>query len=294
MSHDPQRPSTPAAPASPASERPSAPPADPVAELTRRLGHSFRDRALLDEALTHRSYHNERKQQAPRHNERLEFLGDSILGAAVTAMLFERLPDVREGELTRRRAELVCEAGLAEVADTLDLGAALLLGRGEERSGGRRKPRLLASGVEALVGAVHQDAGFEAAAALVKRLLGPRVGDTRGERDHKTTFQEWAQRHRSVTPRYELLEMEGPDHARSFRVSLQLGDEDYAAGEGRSKTEAEQEAARVALLRAEEETRAAERAAAERAATERAAAEEARVAQAAAQDARAAEPDPER
>jgi ribonuclease-3 len=223
------------------SEHPSGTPADPVAELIRRLGHTFRDRGLLDQALTHRSYHNERKQRAPQHNERLEFLGDAILGAAVTAMLFERLPAVREGELTRRRAELVCEAGLAEVAEALDLGAALLLGRGEERSGGRNKPRLLASGVEALVGAVHQDAGFEAAAALVRRLLGPRISDARGERDHKTTFQEWAQRFHSLTPRYELLDTEGPDHARSFRVALHLGDATYASGEGRSKTEAEQE-----------------------------------------------------
>ncbi|MCA9576540.1 MAG: ribonuclease III [Polyangiales bacterium] len=237
-------------PESPPASAPASP--DPIAALTRRLGYGFRDTRLLHEALTHRSYHNERKQRAPRHNERLEFLGDAVLGASVTAMLFERLPDVREGELTRRRAELVCEAGLAELADELGLGEALLLGRGEERSGGRRKPRLLASGVEALVGAVHQDGGFEAAVALVQRLLGPRLGETRGERDHKTTFQEWAQRHHGLTPRYELLDTDGPDHARSFRVALYLGEQAYTSGEGRSKTEAEQDAARAALVLAVE------------------------------------------
>jgi ribonuclease-3 len=251
VSHDPPPPATSATPPSPApvtlgSERA----ADPVVELTRRLGHAFRDPRLLHEALTHRSYHNERKERAPRHNERLEFLGDAILGAAVTALLYESLPDVREGELTRRRAELVCESGLHAVADELNLGEALLLGKGEEKSGGRTKPRLLASGVEALVGAVHQDAGFEAAAALVKRLLGARLSDTRGERDHKTLFQEWAQRHRALTPRYELRETEGPDHARVFRVALFLGDEAFTEGEGRSKTEAEQDAARRAMAEA--------------------------------------------
>lgn len=252
MSHHPPPPTTPESTPPPALGTPGLERVvDPVAELVRRLGHTFRDPRLLHEALTHRSYHNERKERAPRHNERLEFLGDAILGAAVTALLYEGLPDVREGELTRRRAELVCEAGLHAVADELNLGEALLLGKGEEKSGGRSKPRLLASGVEALVGAVHQDAGFEAAAALVKRLLGSRVGDTRGERDDKTTFQEWAQRHRALTPRYELREMEGPDHARRFRVALHLGDEAYTEGEGRSKTEAEQDAARRAITKAE-------------------------------------------
>ena len=253
MSHDPPPPASSATPPPPApgtlgSERA----ADPVVELTRRLGHAFRDPRLLHEALTHRSYHNERKERAPRHNERLEFLGDAILGAAVTALLYESLPDVREGELTRRRAELVCESGLHAVADELNLGEALLLGKGEEKSGGRTKPRLLASGVEALVGAVHQDAGFEAAAALVKRLLGSRVSEVRGDRDQKTHFQEWAQRHLALTPRYELVEQDGPDHARRFRVALHLGAEAYAEGEGRSKTEAEQDAARHAIAKAAE------------------------------------------
>ncbi len=256
MSHDPPPSVTPESAAPPApgarSSESRERPVDPLAQLVGRLGHTFREPRLLEEALTHRSYHNERKARAPRHNERLEFLGDAILGAAVTALLYETLPDVREGELTRRRAELVCEAGLHAVADELNLGEALLLGKGEEKSGGRTKPRLLASGVEALVGAVHQDAGFEAAAALVKRLLGSRVSEVRGDRDQKTHFQEWAQRHLALTPRYELLEQDGPDHARRFRVALHLGAEAYAEGEGRSKTEAEQDAARHAIAKAAE------------------------------------------
>ena len=164
-------------------------------------------------------------------------------------MLYESFPNAREGSLTRKRAALVCEAGLTSIALELSLGPALLLGRGEEKSGGREKPRLLSSGVEALVGAVYLDGGYDAAHVLVRRLIGPRITDGLGKRDDKSRIQEWAQRERGVTPRYEVVRSEGPDHEREFSVAIFLGDENWAEGRGRSKTEAEQAAAQAAIAR---------------------------------------------
>ena len=151
-----------------------------MAAVARALGHAFRDPALLRDALTHRSFANERPDLAPCDNERLEFLGDAVLGLAVAAMLFATYPKAREGELTRRRADLICEGALCEVAQGIGLGAALRLGNGEEQTGGRAKPRLLASALEACLGAVYEDAGVEAAFAVVRRLLGDRLAAARG------------------------------------------------------------------------------------------------------------------
>jgi len=223
---------------------------DPAAarrEVMRRLGHVFGEPELLVTALTHRSYRNEHPELETGDNERLEFLGDALLGFTVAALLFEAYPDAREGELTRRRADLVCEAGLAEIAEELRLADALQLGKGEDRSGGREKPRLLSSAVEAVLGAVHVDAGHEVAFEVVRRLFGARVKELTPRRDPKSALQEHVQAQGGETPRYQLLRTEGPDHERRFFVSLEIDGEVVAEGEGRSKSAAERAAARKAL-----------------------------------------------
>ncbi len=216
--------------------------------LSAAIGHSFARRELLLEALTHRSYANENPKGAPRDNERLEFLGDAVIGAVVASMLYEAFPDATEGELTRRRADLVCAESLAALARTLDLGPMLRLGRGESRSGGREKPRLLASALEACVGAVLEDADPTTAFAVGRLLFAPLLRrEAPGTRDYKSRVQELVQSRTGLTPRYRLLDAIGPDHDRTFRVELLVGDESIATGTGRSKADAEQEAAREAL-----------------------------------------------
>ncbi len=218
--------------------------------LVANLGHDVQDRALLLQALTHRSFVNERPELAPDHNETLEFLGDSVVGLAAAWLLRERFPEAREGELTRRRADLVCERTLASIADSLALGTYLRLGRGEEQSGGRKKARLLASALEAVVAAVLLDSGVERALAVATRLVEPHVDAMRpGEADYKSRVQELLQGAGRGAPRYILLAREGPDHAGVFFVALELGGEELGRGEGRSKLEAEQAAARAALAR---------------------------------------------
>lgn len=211
------------------------------------LGHRFDDRALLRDALTHRSFRNEQPDLSPRDNERLEFLGDAVLGVIVGSLLFEMFPDAREGELTRKRADLVCEGTLAEIAEELQVGPALRLGNGEDRSGGRTKPRLLASALEALIGAIHVDAGFQAAADAAQRLFESRLADATDRRDPKSRLQELVQARHRETPTYRLVRTEGPDHARRFFVALDVAGELVAEGFGRSKSEAEQDAARNGL-----------------------------------------------
>jgi len=216
--------------------------------LAARLGYEFSDLGVLRDALTHKSLANERPRLAPRDNERLEFLGDAIVGLVASAILYERFPDAPEGELTRRRADLVCEAGLMAVAEELDLGEVLRLGKGEERSGGRGKPRLLSSAVEAIVAAVHVDGGLEAAMEVGRRLITPRLDDHRpGAKDFKSRAQEIVQGRGEPTPVYRLVSASGPDHERHFTVEICVGDEVLGRGEGRSKVEAEQAAASRAI-----------------------------------------------
>ena len=227
--------------------------------LEVRLVHEFADRARARLALTHRSWAHEHAAREgglgegpDAYNERLEFFGDSLLGAAAAALLFERFPGAREGELTRRRADLVCERSLAHIATTLELGPLLRLGRGEERSGGREKPRLLASALEALIAAVALDAGTERALAVGRGLLEMEVDHAApGALDFKSRLQEREQARGRPSPRYELKGAEGPEHARIFHVVIR--DQDggtLAEGSGRSKADAEQAAARAALAAA--------------------------------------------
>jgi len=220
-------------------------------ELERRLGVAFADPGLLRLALTHRSHAFEAGGLPT--NERLEFLGDAVLGLAVTDHLYRDLPDAPEGRLAKIRASVVNTTSLAEVGRALGLGAHLLLGRGEEQSGGRDKDSLLADTVEALLGAVYLDAGVEASFALVWRLFGGMVVDTAARadtRDHKTTLQELTAATMGTAPLYELAG-EGPDHARHFTAVAVVAGERLGRGEGRSKKAAEQAAAAeaVAVLR---------------------------------------------
>jgi ribonuclease-3 len=215
--------------------------------LEERLGYRFRDRDLFGLALTHVS--------APGAGpgmsyQRLEFLGDRVLGLAVAEMLYRAYPDAAEGELSRRLAELVRRESCAEVAQAWDVGPHLKLGAGEVHSGGRRNTAILADACEAIIGAVFLDGGYEAARALVERAFAQRLAAPRRPlRDAKTALQEWAQGRGLPTPVYAIVEQVGPDHAPKFRVSAKVEGLDLALGLGASKRSAEQDAARSLLLR---------------------------------------------
>jgi len=223
--------------------------------LERRLGHFFARPGLLLEALNHRSYVYEHPQAGLRENERLEFLGDAVLELAVTALVSQRHPQADEGRLTRLRAAVVNEASLAELARRLELGPWLCLGRGETINGGADKPSILADAVEAVLGAVFLDAGFEAAREVINRLWGPLLDGAEEEpvlRDGKSRLQEMIQERRGLTPVYRLVASQGPDHRRTFFVEVRAGDQVMGSGQGGSKKEAEQAAAAAALAALEE------------------------------------------
>jgi ribonuclease III len=212
------------------------------------LGHSFVDSRLLIDALTHSSYRNEKPTEVRSDNERLEFLGDAVLQWVVSALLWDHFPAASAGEMTRRRADLVCEEGLSRIALELGLGAGLRLGKGEERSGGRNKPRLLASALEALVAAVYLDAGTESALRVCQVLFTKAIAERApGARDFKTRLQEMLQGSGRKLPTYEIKSTTGPDHARQYHVTISVEGEQVAEGDGRSKLEAEQSAAERAL-----------------------------------------------
>ncbi len=212
--------------------------------LQRRLGHSFRDPALLRRAITHRSH-------AADHNERLEFIGDSLLNCVVAILLYERLPTLPEGDLSRLRAGLVNQSSLFEIAQSLELGDELLLGEGELKSGGFRRPSILADGFEALLGAVFLDAGFEAVRRVVEALFAghiDRAGEAPPAKDPKTTLQENLQGRRLPLPRYVVVTVGGEAHRQVFRVECRVDELGLAAvGEGSSRRAAEQQAAEAVL-----------------------------------------------
>lgn len=219
-------------------------------ELQRRVGTAFHNPSLLRRALTHRSFSNEHPDLVGMDNERLEFLGDAILDFLAGAYLFEHYPEMQEGELTSLRAALVRTETLAEFAEELDLGRHLLLGRGEEAAGGRRRPAILCGAFEALVGALYVDQGLAAARRLFERLAPEKARQTlkeAGDRDPKSELQELAQMASQLTPRYITTEESGPDHAKRFTVEVWIGDRAYGQGTGPSKQKAAREAARAAL-----------------------------------------------
>jgi ribonuclease-3 len=217
--------------------------------LDRALGLTFHDGALRLASLTHRSYAFERGLSVT--NERLEFLGDAVLGVVVTDMAYRAYPDLPEGSLAKLRAAIVNMTALAGVARSLDLGSHVLLGKGEEQSGGRDKASILADALEAVFGAVYLDLGLDTARDLIERLFRPRMeAYVRGEgdRDYKTILQELASQELRAMPEYRLEER-GPDHQKEFTATVHLGGEPLGTGVGRSKKEAEQQAAREAYLR---------------------------------------------
>jgi ribonuclease-3 len=219
----------------------------PAAGLVERIGHPFADPALLDQALAHRSWCAE-QNNAPS-NERLEFLGDAVLGLVVARYVYDAFPELAEGQLAKIRAAVVNTRALAEVAAELQLGDYLLLGRGEESSGGRSKASLLADAAEAVIGAVYLDGGWDVAEALVVRLFGDRIRRAAAEPehfDHKSRLQELAVSQGAGIPEY-VLTGSGPDHERRYFAEVFIGGRRCGRGEGASKKEAEQDAALAAL-----------------------------------------------
>ena len=227
----------------------------PYATLEEKLGYSFRDPTLCETALTHRSWLNETHVADRTDNERLEFLGDSVLALAISDMLMRRYPEHPEGELSKARSALVNEAGLARVSDSLLLGQWIFLGRGEEQAGGRQKRSLLSNALEALVGAVYLDGGFTAAFQVVERLFLPVLADTPATtaRDFKSRLQEISQDRLQLVPRYTVVAQHGPDHDKIFEVAISLGDREYGRACGKSKKEAQQNAAEMAMAKLQAE-----------------------------------------
>ncbi len=216
--------------------------------LEARLGYRFRDPALLERALTHASFGHE--VQAPDY-ERLEFLGDAVLAFVVAERMYRADPEATEGDLTRRKQSVVRAEALAEAARRIGLGDALRLGKGEESTGGRTKASLLADAFEAVLGAVDLDGGIRSARAFVNRHLGREMGAVLQAKDvaedYKTRLQEWAQARWRVTPRYRIVSASGPAHAQEFVAEVLVEDSVIGEGAGRSRKQAEQQAARAAL-----------------------------------------------
>ena len=221
-------------------------------ELCRSLGVVFSDYKLLHQALIHTSYANETKGTSIRHNERLEFLGDAVLDLIISSYLFSQCPQLPEGELTKARAQVVCEQTLAKRALELRIGEYLLLGKGEALSGGRERISILADAFEAIIGAVYLDAGFKSAARYVLNQLKSELKLVeRGDylKDYKTWLQEIVQKNNDSKIAYEVINERGPDHDKSFEVAVLVNAERMGSGWGKSKKEAEQQAAKQALLK---------------------------------------------
>lgn len=222
--------------------------------LEEKLGYRFKNRALLENALQHSSYANEHRGAGVRSNERLEFLGDAVLGVVTADYLYKKHPDLPEGDLTRIRAALVCEGSLVQVAKSLDLGSYLKLGKGEAHGGGRARPSIQADAVEAMLAAVYLDGGIGQARKLIHDLvLTDEKEKTAAGRDFKTALQELVQRESGQVLAYRLTGESGPDHAKTFCMEVQLNGKTIGAGQGRSKKEAEQAAAKAAVASLEQD-----------------------------------------
>ena len=220
------------------------------------LGYTFHDCELLEQALRHASYCNEQSRDGSGRiadNQRLEFLGDAVLSLTVSQRLMARFPDAHEGDLSVTRAQVVSEEGLSDVAKLLGFGDWLLLGKGEDKSGGRAKPKILADAFEAIIAAVYLDGGFDAANSLVERLLLSRINaaEIKNFYDFKTRLQETSQARLKATPTYRVVQELGPDHDKRFVVAVTIGSDEWARAVGKSKKEAEQMAAAEAHFRLE-------------------------------------------
>ena len=217
----------------------------------RNLNLHFRNLNILDLAFHHRSYSNENLDHKIYNNERLEFLGDSVLGLATAAFLYEDMQDNQEGDLARIKSNVVSEQCLAPIAkEKMHIDRYLVLGKGEEMTGGREKKAILADAVEAVIGALYLDSGYEEAEKLVLELIVPeirKVQNDRGNKDYKSILQEYYQKKFKLCPKYELVKKSGPDHDMTFFVSVKLGNKVYGPSSGKSKKTAEQNAAKEAL-----------------------------------------------
>ncbi len=214
----------------------------------RHAGIRFKELGALNQAFTHRSYANELGESAP-NNERLEFLGDSVLGMAVSEYLYQALPDQPEGELARIKSFVVSEASLSEISKRLRVDNFILIGKGEEYSGGRSKKAILADALEAIIGAYYLDSGFMPSRKFVLAILIPEIDkvlENKHAKDYKTLLQELVQKRMRTYPRYKVVQKSGPDHDRTFAIDVVISDRAYGPGKGKNKKEAEQDAARIA------------------------------------------------
>ncbi len=219
-----------------------------LASLQKRIGYKFKNKELLERAMTHSSYANENRADGVLDNERLEFLGDSVLGMNTALHLFKKYPDEPEGELTKMRSSLVCTGSLADRAKAIDLGDMLRLGHGEESGGGRNRASILADAFEALIGAIYLDSGEEDARKFIQKFVfDAEKGGEWSVTDYKTILQEIVQKNRGEKLSYKMLESNGPDHERSFTVQVLINSNPIGEGYGHSKKEAEQMAAHEAL-----------------------------------------------
>jgi ribonuclease III len=225
-------------------------------QLENTLNISFQTPHLLKQAFTHASYRNEHRRPTIEDNERLEFLGDAVLELVVSDYLYRSKPEMPEGELTRFRAAIVCEPSLVRFAKMLNFHEYVRLGRGEERSGGRTRPALLADVFEAFIGALYLDQGLAAVQAFAERYIFPHVQDPKNalNLDYKTTLQEWVQQHHGAELRYDVVEERGPAHAKEFVVQVRIDQEVLGTATGRSKKEAEQRAAKEALVKLQQDS----------------------------------------
>ena len=218
-------------------------------ELEKRIGYCFRDKKLFCQALTHSSYSNEHRLGKLANNERLEFLGDAVLEIVTSEFLYQKYPDKPEGELTKLRASIVCEQTLAFCTRKLELGSYLMLGRGEDMTGGRERASVTSDAMEAMIGAIYLDGGFASAKEFVYRFVLDDIGHMQLFFDSKTILQEIVQGKLECEPVYELVGEEGPNHNKRFIVRVLIRGEAYGTGSGRTKKAAEQEAAYEAIMR---------------------------------------------
>ncbi len=218
-------------------------------DLQNIIGYHFTNKELLVEALTHSSYANEHRSKHIRYNERLEFLGDAVLSIVVSDYIFKNCPELPEGELTKLRASLVCEKSLFEFAKTINLGKYLVLSKGERNNGGAERPSIVSDAFEALIAAIYIDGGMEAAAKHILHFVIPAIKNSKKKKinDYKTTLQEIIQKNPGEQLEYVLVGQSGPDHNKHFVVEVHLNSNVIGKGGGRSKKEAEQQAAREAL-----------------------------------------------
>ena len=217
-------------------------------ELEKKIGYAFQKKEFLINALTHSSYANEHHISYTGNNERLEFLGDAVLEVTSSEFLFHRYPELPEGELTKKRASMVCEPTLALCAREIPLGEYLLLGKGEEATGGRRRDSVVSAAMEALIGAIYLDGGFASAKEFIQKFILSDLENKKLFYDRKTILQEMVQAKFTENVRYVLEKEEGPDHNKSFTTSAYIGEECYGTGSGRTKKASEQEAAYQTIL----------------------------------------------